>query len=44
MMGQILKLKKKVRKSARSKSGRITLESIELKKLIGKEVIITVSK
>jgi hypothetical protein len=42
-MVQILKVKKKIRKSTRSKSGVVTVQNKELAKYAGKEVIIRIA-
>ena len=42
-MGQILKLTKRVMKVIGSKSGRVVVQSMELKKYIGKEVVIRIA-
>jgi hypothetical protein len=42
-MAQILKLKKKVSKVKGSGSGKIIIQSIELKKYAGKEVVVRIA-
>ena len=42
-MVQILKVKKKIRKAIRSKSGVIVIQAKELYKVVGKEVVIRIT-
>jgi len=41
-MAQILKLKKKVRKATRSKSGVMLIQNVDLLKYVGKEVVVRI--